>query len=98
MADNLSSDFSKYIYLFAYYGVMEWSDQHDISLSTEMISQEIFSSKKGISSKGKTWESIQVLLMQIENPKLQIKEKLGVRNGWDIVQGANEGRRSSQCH
>ena len=52
-----------------------------------MISQEIFSSKKGIPDKGKTRESIQVLLNQIENPKFQIKKKKREVRLWNILQG-----------
>ena len=52
-----------------------------------MISREIFSFKKGSPDRGKTWESIQEFLNEIENPKFQIKEKRGVRDRWNILQG-----------
>lgn len=52
---------------------MEWSEEHDIILLREMISREIFSFKKGSPDRGKTWESI--------------KEKRGVRDRWNILQG-----------
>ena len=66
---------------------MEWSDEHDIIMLKEMVSREIFSFKKGSPDRGKTWESIQGFLNQIENPKFQIKDKRGVRNRWNILQG-----------
>ena len=52
-----------------------------------MISREIFSFKKGSPDRGKTWESIQEFLNQMENPKFQIKEKRGVWDRWNILQG-----------
>ena len=66
---------------------MEWSDEHDIIMLKEMVSREIFSFKKGSPDRGKTWESIQGFLNQIENPKFQIKDKRGVRDRWNILQG-----------
>jgi len=66
---------------------MEWSEEHDIILLREMISREIFSFKKGSPDRGKTWESIQEFLNQMENPKFHIKEKRGVRDRWNILQG-----------
>ena len=66
---------------------MEWSEEHHIILLREMISREIFSFKKGSPKRGKTWESIQEFLNQMENPKFHIKEKRGVRDRWNILQG-----------
>ena len=66
---------------------MEWSEEHDIILLREMISREIFSFKKGSPDRGKTWESIQEFLNQMENPKFHIKEKRGVQDRWNILQG-----------
>ena len=68
---------------------MEWSEENDIILLREMISREIFSFKKGSPDRGKTWESIlrNSQLNQIENPKFHIKEKRGVRDRWNILQG-----------
>ena len=66
---------------------MEWSDEHDLVMMKEMVSREIFSFKKGSPNRGKTWESIQEFLNQIENPKFQIKDKRGVRDRWNILQG-----------
>ena len=66
---------------------MEWSEEHDIILLREMISREIFSFKKGSPDRGKTWESIQEFLNQMENPKFHIKEKRGVRDRWNVLQG-----------
>ena len=66
---------------------MEWSEEHDIILLREMISREIFSFKKRSPDRGKTRESIQEFLNQMENPKFHIKEKRGVRDRWNILQG-----------
>jgi len=54
---------------------MEWSDKHDIITLKKMVSREIFSFNKGSPDRGKTWESIQGFLDQIENPKFQIKDE-----------------------
>ena len=56
--------------------VMEWSDEHDLIMLKEMVSREIFSFKKGSPDRGKTWESIQEFLNQIENPNFQIEDKV----------------------
>ena len=79
---------SLYLYVrFPLNRVMEWSEKHDIILLREMLSREIFSFKKGSPDRGKTWESIQEFLNQMENPKFHIKEKRGVRDRWNILQG-----------
>lgn len=48
--------------------VTELSDERDLILLKEMISREIFSSKKESPDRGKAWESIQEFLNQKENP------------------------------
>ena len=61
--------------------------EHDIILLRKMISRKIFSFKKGSPDRGKTWESIQEFLDQMENPKFHIKKKRAVRDRWNILQG-----------
>ena len=66
--------------------VMEWTDDHDILLLREMIT-ELFQFKKGSPDRGKIWESIQERLNKLDNPKFMIKEKRGVRRDrWNLLQ------------
>ena len=79
---------------------MEWSEEHDIILLREMISREIFSFKKGSPDRGKTWESIQEFLNQMENPKFHKKTRSPGQVEYTAgkVLEENEGRRSSKWH
>ena len=44
-----------------------------------------FSFKKGSVSRGNAWDSIAEKLNQIDSPQFRIKDKRGVREGWELL-------------
>ena len=66
--------------------VMEWTDDHDILISREMIASKLCQFKKGSPDRDKILESIQKRLNKLEHPKFTIKEKRGLRDCWNLLQ------------
>ena len=65
---------------------MEWTVEHDVQLLIEMRASNLFSFKKGSPFKGRIWEQITETLNSVKTLKFCLKEKLGIRDRWNLLQ------------
>ena len=76
---------------------MEWTEEHDLQFLIEMRASHVFSfKKKGSPERGRIWEKITDTLNSEKNLKFRIKDKRGVRDGWNLLQGKFKRKRREE--
>ena len=53
---------------------MEWTEDHDLCLSQEILPQEPFKAKKGSVARGNIWDQIANNLNSLEIPRLRVSK------------------------
>lgn len=75
---------------------MEWTDEHDVQLLIEMRASNLFSFKKGSPERGRIWEQITETLNSAKTLKFCLKEKRGIRDRWNLLQGRFKKKRREE--
>ena len=75
---------------------MEWTNEHDIQLLIEMRASQLFTFKKGSPERGRIWDEITETLNSVRTLKFCIKDKRGVRDRWNLLQGRFRRKRRAE--
>ena len=75
---------------------MEWTEEHDLQLLIEMRAGNVFSFKKGSPERGRIWEQITDTLNSEKTLKFCLKDKRGVRDRWNLLQGKFKRKRREE--
>ena len=75
---------------------MEWTEEHDLQLLIEMRASNVFSFKKGSPERGRIWERITDTLNSEKTLKFCLKDKRGVRDRWNLLQGKFKRKRREE--
>ena len=63
---------------------MEWTEDHDLCLSQEILSLELFKTKKGRIARGNIWDQIANNLNSLEIPRFRVSKR-SVRERYTLL-------------